>query len=451
MERKQTRKPAMYNYYMRRKVIIIVIALFVLIAFAVGAGAYYYVKSDDAVKRMSDIDTEDYSVKALSVQSENVPEPVAISITQVSKELIGDDIYMTPIGFPIISYSEKWQGNRLVEIYDELLSNTHGDEINYISKVVVKPGLSAMGTADSVIAGTHSTTQKRYMVFFDVPLLVSSSMEYAISSKQSVIELYGMDEYDTIEQAAKTISHEYGHHFTIFYFLQSDELAEQSQYYRLRNIDEFTHPIFYSNQRDYLENHQWSIYELAAEDYVQLLGSKNAKQVKFYMDIYDALHKSDGKDYFATADQTTSNVFPQENFLVPLAEQVDGLRDYYCSLIDVQNKLPPLETVDFDIRMEKRNSYGNTYYDSTWDNVYGGKNVLYTLVCFDKDYNIFSPIKTLLGNEKPVAKVGTVSLITGDTLTTYTNTVTDEDRYFRLHVMLPDGRIIASQFFFADF
>lgn len=441
----------MPSYYASRKVIIIVIALIVLLALALGAGVYYYVRSSNAAKGMSDIDTEDYTVKMLSVKSENVPEPVGISITQVSEELLSDDIYVTPIGFPIISYSEKWQGSRLVEIYDELMSNTHGDEINYISKVVVKPGLSAMGTADSVIAGTHSTTQKRYMIFFDVPLLVSSSMEYAISSKQSVIELFGMDEYDTIAQAAKTISHEYGHHFTIFYFLQSDEIARESQYYQLRNIDDFTHPIFYSNQSDYLRNHQWSIYELAAEDYVQLLGSKNAKQVKFYMDIYDALRSSDGKDYFASADQTTSNVFPQENFLVPLAEQVDGLRDYYCSFIDVQNKLPPLETVDFDIRMEKRNSYGNTYYDITWDNVYSGKDVLYTLVCFDKDYNIFSPIKTLYGNEKPIAKVGSVSRVSGDTLTTYTNTVTDEDRYFRLHVVLPDGRIIASQFFFADF
>ena len=441
----------MSNYYRSRKVIIIIIALIVLLTLVVGAGVYYFVKSSNAAKRMNEIDTEDYSVRMLSAQSESAAQAVGISVKETTGELLGDGIYITPIGFPIISYSDKWQGSRLIEIYDELLKNTHGDEINYISKVVVQPGLSSMGTADSIVAGTHSTTQERYMVFFDVPLLAPSSLEYGFSSKQSVIELFGMDEYDTIEQAAKTIAHEYGHHYTIFYFLADEEGALNSQYYQLRNFADFGHPIFFSNQQEYLNNHQWSIFELAAEDYVQLLGSENAKQVKFYMDIYDALRSNDGEDYFATADQTTSNVFPQENLFVPLAEQVESLRDYYFSFIDAQNEMEPLETVDFNLQIKKRSSYGNTYYDITWDNVYSGKDVLYTLVCFDKDYNIFSPIKTLYGNEKPIARVGTVSRVSGSSLLTYSNAVTDEARYFRLHIVLPDGRIIASEFFYVEF
>lgn len=437
-------------YYERDGLKTAIIVTIVLLVLALGAGAYFYLTSDAVQAKIAEIDTINYDVYSFSLEKEKDTESNGHSVLETSGESVTADVYMTPLGFPIESYSENWKGEKLKEIYDELLKNKHGEEINYISKIVVRGGVSNLGTKDSVVAGAHSTTHEHYQVFFDVPGIVPQSLEYGINSKQSVIELYNMDEYETIEQAARTISHEYGHHFTIYYFMANDEQVKDSDYYRIRSFEHFEQPIFFSDQQDYYNNHMWSIYEVAAEDYVQLMGSPNTKQTKEYKDISEVLRTGD-KDYRIYADSNTTNVFPQENMNIPLADQVSGLRDYYYSFIEEQNELSAINEVDFSMSIKKGSSNGGTYYDITWSNVFDDKDALYTLVCYDKDKQIYSPIKTVYGHEKALAKVGTVSKIVGNKIVSYSNDVTKEDRYFRLIVMLSDGRIVASDYYYAEF
>lgn len=437
-------------YYERDGLKTAIIITVVLLFLALGAGVYFYLTSDAVQAEIAKIDTINYDAYAFSLDKESGTEQKGLSVLESSGESVTADVYMTPLGFPIESYSENWKGEKLKEVYEELLKNKHGEEINYISKIVIRGGESDLGTNDSVVAGTQSTTQEHYQVFFDVPMLVPPSLEYGLTSKQSVIELYNMDDYDTIEQAARTISHEYGHHFTIYYFMATDEQVKQSDYYQIRGFDYFEEPIFFSDQQDYYENHMWSIYEVAAEDYVQLMGSPNSRQTEDYKDISEVLSTGD-KDYRIYADSNTTNVFPQENMSIPLANQVNGLRDYYYSFIEEENELGDIPEVDFDMSMRKQSSHGYTYYDISWNNVFDDEDAQYTLVCYDKDKQIFSPIKTIYGNEKAIAKVGTVSKIEGNKIISYSNDVTKEDRYFRLIVMLSDGRMIASDYYFADF
>lgn len=427
------------------------VVLLVLLLIAVGAGVFCYLKLEDAQTQTALIQTADYSDQAVEINFAQEKKTLGVGLEIRMEESVGESEYMTPLGFPIVSYSEKWQGDKLIEIYDELLNNAYGEEIHYISKIVVHPGMSEIGTADSVVAGTHSTTSENYTVFFDLPALVPASMKYSLTSKQSVIELFNMDEHDTIEEAARTIAHEYGHHYTIYYFMQDDDAVKKSPYYNLRSFNDFDKPVFFSNNREYLENHEWSIYEIAAEDYVQLLGSPNAKQIKHYKDVYDVLMERTDEEYRIEADDTTVNVFPQENIHIPLADEVDGLSRYYYSFIDNDNAADALDPYDFDMQITKHRKNKKTYYDITWVMPSTHPDALYTVVCYDTDRNIFMPVRTVYGNEKPIARVGTVSRISGNTIYTCTNEITDEDRYFRIIALLPDGRMQASKLYFVDF
>lgn len=438
------------TYYERKRIKPVMIILLILLMLFIGAGIYFYLQSSDLAVQKTQIETFDYNQGAVSISVSGLRQPEGYSVADSTSESVEADVYMTPLGFSIESHSANWQGEKLKEIYDELLLNKHGDEINYIAKIVVYGDVSEIGTKDSVIAGTHSTTQEYYQVFFDIPALVPSSLKYGLSTKMSVIELYNMDEYDTIEQAAKTISHEYGHHYTIFYFMSDDEQVKESQYYGLREFQDFSQKIFYDNQQEYLINHMWSIYEIAAEDYVQLMGSPNAHQTREYKDVFDVLN-SGSSTYKIYADSNTSNVFPQENMLIPLANEVSGLRDYYYSFIDEDNEYGSLTKIDFDLQIEKKSYQGNVYYEITWDNVFNSAQAFYTLVCYDSEKKIYSPIRTLYGNETPIARVGTATKIRGNTIISLPDSVPKEDRYFKLIVILPDGRTISSEYYFVDF
>ena len=176
-----------------------------------------------------------------------------------------------------------------------------------------------LGLTDSNVAGTQSQQQSEYRVFFDLPSLVPQTMEYSFHSNLSVIELYNMDEYSDISQAAHTISHEYGHHYTMFYFLQSEEAAKASEYYQLRGFGTYDKPVFFGSEDEYYANHEWSIYEIAAEDYMQLMGSNTGKQTEEYLDVYDLATEYQGDTYSRTYDKSIVNVYPQENIYIPLA------------------------------------------------------------------------------------------------------------------------------------
>jgi hypothetical protein len=134
-----------------------------------------------------------------------------------------------------------------------------------------------------------------------------------------------------------------------------------------------------------------------------------------------------------------------------MADEVDGLRDYYLSFIGETSGVENLENADFNLAMTPLDSYGYKYYEITWDKTTEDENALYTLVCYSEDETIFLPVRTIHGDEAPVARVGTAVRLSGITLTTLKNGVTDEDRYFKLYVTWPDGRMQSSEMFHADF
>ncbi len=421
----------------------------ILLIIAIGAGIYLFFMQSWAKSGIDELVNADYTPVHIE-KAENQDAP-GLPITQKSDYPSSVAIYDTPLGFPIVSYSEVWTGDKLKDIFNELIANKHGKEIYSVTEVLLYPGESALDT-NTGVAGTHVTEKKVFSVFLNLPGLVPDTLTYDIDSTQSSIELYNMDKYDSVTQVARTISHEYGHHYTMYYFMPDDESARNSDYFLMRGIDKFDHDVFFEIESDYYENHMWSVYELAAEDYVQLMGSPSSKQQREYLDIYDVLDNyKKNKDYTAYADSSISNVYPQENIYIPLADEIGGLRDYYLSFIGETSGMQNIEKANFNLRMTEHESYGYKYYEIMWDKTTEDENALYTLVCYSKNGDIFLPVRTVRGDETPVARVGTAVKLSGITLTTLKNGVTDEDRQFKLYVTWPDGRMQSSEMFDADF
>ena len=92
-----------------------------------------------------------------------------------------------------------------------------------------------------------------------------------------------------------------------------------------------------------------------------------------------------------------------------------------------------------------------TYYEIKWDKASADPDTLYTLICYDMDGNFHSAIRTVNGDQRPIARVGKYVVQKGNANVWFPSDVTDEDRYFRLYMMLPDGRIQSSELFYADF
>lgn len=427
------------------------VAVFFLIflMLVLAAGIYLYLTTTWARSEMEALKNADLSATH-AVKGDN-RGATGLPVSQKMQYPTAVDVYQTPMGFSIVSFSQNWTGESLKDIYNELTANKHGEEMYAISEVMLYPGESALGSGGSV-AGTHVTQQKNFSVYFHLSGLAPDSLQYNFASVQSTIELYNMDEYDAVSEVARTISHEYGHHYTMYYFMPSDEAAKTSEYYVLRGVDSFDHDVFYDIESEYYENHMWSLYELAAEDYVQLMGSSGAKQQREYLDVYDVLDNYNKfKDYTAYADASVSNVYPQENIYLPLADEINGLRNYYLSFIGEHSDAQDLDHTDFNISMTEHEQYGYTYYEITWDKTTKDSDALYTLVCFSDNGDIFLPVRTVHGDETPIARAGTAVKLSGITLTTLKNGVTDEDRYFKLYVTWPDGRMQSSEMFYADF
>ena len=414
------------------------------------AAAAFYLIVDRAVSsdRIAAIGSLSYAPYAAQKGAQFSFRGVPVS-EEPEQEPSSGKVYRTPSGFSIVSYSGKWTGKKLADVYEELMKNVHGGEIGYVSQVAIYPGGSGIDSGEFKVAGTQQMNEESFSVFFEVPALIPQSMRYNLSREASVISLYNMDKYASAAEAAHTIAHEYGHHYTMYYFLKNDEEALTSRYYRLRGFSSFGHPAIYNDQDSYYENHQWDIYEIAAEDYAQLMGSPNAKRVREYKDVKQVLNS--GREYKLRADANTANVFPQENIYIPLAYEVEGLRDYFYSFIGKENDLPYVGRADIKIRMSRHSSNGYAYYVITWTKPSTDKNAVYTLVCYDKDGNVFRPVKTIRGNENPSAVVGTASRINGMLLQWLPDHIPDEDRLFKVYLVLPDGQMQSSEIFRADF
>lgn len=357
---------------------------------------------------------------------------------------VGDDlaVYTSPEGIRFCSRSEAWDEAKLEALYQELLRNRHGPELNTLAQVLVRP------ESDDFAAASHQRMGQSYSLTLKFPSLPEARI-FTIYRIGGVITLYDGDSLTTAEAMASSLSHEYGHHYTLHYMFErsmGNPVYEGSEYARLRGLDpEQVRANAYSAD-DYHENHAWYFYEIAAEDYVVLMGSPNSRSVADYYDIREALNGRDGSVPFCRNAQV------QENLMIPMANEVPGLAEYFYSFLEepapvYSPRKIDLELEEYTVGYDLVGGYRSfTSYEVTWNKAYG-EDAVYTLVCFDEtDYeNSYQPIKTVTAGEEASAEIGNLAVRSGNTVTNIDDHLAQGTRTFAVTVILPDGTMYCSE------
>ena len=347
------------------------------------------------------------------------------------------DSYKGPMGIEIKSYSSNWTGNKLKDIYTELLNNTYGGEIEYLSTINLYPNNPFGGEEEGLYHGAFIS--KSFL----------NKTDYKMK-KNRVIDLFNMDKKYNISDIAKTLSHEYGHHFTLYYLLKGENKSfdqwRDTKYAKIRGLVDDSRV-----KHDYSNGHQWNITEIAAEDYVQLFGSPNSKMPTFYDDIV-ARAKKQELDGVIKWSNHIYNVYPQENFYLPLANDVPGLGEYWFSVsnIKIKNKSPIkgsvvslTEVIDL--------GHGKKQFVIRWTEDKGSKDLLYTLVAYDEEQQQVIPVKTVEQGEELVAIIGSTKITNGNEIIYYSDTFTDQRKSMRVYTMNKDGIMVSSNIMEIDF
>ncbi len=325
--------------------------------------------------------------------------------------------YTGPNGIEILSYHPQWtEQAKLKEVWDELMRNTHFEEIRYFKRVKIYQGNYNSMYRGGIQTITWSDGRKKQEFLKDNEII------------------YFQDPDDKEENGmAVTLAHEYGHHFTIYYLFKREKNDlhgnwQDSRYARLRGL------VNNKNvNSDENADHQWQPVEIAASDYVQLFGSPNARKIFYFEDQPDRT----GTVRFST---TMYNICPQENTYLPLAAQVPGLYEYWMQLAGQpagdlnQAPLPPVLT----LTGKRYREYTTPYYQFQWSRSLDDKDnpLTYTLLEYDSpDDRLGQPI-TVAAERYSAERL----LYPGE----------GGIKYYRVLVSDPEGLIVASDMLKVD-
>ena len=369
--------------------------------------------------------------------------------TSVELDSNAYESYISEKGVSFVSYSENWPQEKLILLYEELLNNTYGNEIDYLKEVRIYPDAETQ-----YVAGLQESSHNAVEINI-LSTLLPENFFISFATIDSTIRLYSGDVRTAVSDMARTLSHEYGHHFTNYYIFSKLDPDEWliSDYAKLRGLNPENSYSEIKNNVDYLENHMWYIQEIAAEDYIQFFGSESANQIVQFYDVRDNLNEQVKK---RTLDNNydkinfCANVIPQENMYLPLAVDVPGLSEYFSSFLGVPARSKVLDLSDLTLEFKKRsNSYDLTigrrtyvYYEISWSAPYKDADVTYTLVCYDEDGRLLCPVKTLRGDEPQVAYIGNVSKSSGNTVYSLQDDLASGTRLF-LVIAVDDKQNIA--------
>ena len=260
------------------------------------------------------------------------------NVYQLNDEMVSDSeildqssfIYVCSNGLIIESFSRHWWDDKKIEsLYQELLSNDHGDEINSLTAIKIYPDKG----------------------FFHEK---GRALGYYLTDKKEIHLNFG-DLNTTVNSMARTLSHEYGHHYTIQLCKENENIIlgetnlSDIPYLIVRNI---ANSDFVQNNYD--NGHAWNIKEIAAEDYVQLLGSEKANNL--------------------------NNNKVQENQMIPIASDIPKLESYLRNLGNLPDKIEvPLEKPVLKVLLVENSELGYKNLKFSWNSIEIDSPVSYML------------------------------------------------------------------------
>ncbi len=301
-------------------------------------------------------------------------------------------VYITDKGFKIVSFSENWSTeDKLEEVYYELLNNFHSKEINTLEGIYLYPD-SPEGTSGYYYEA--SVTSK------------DGKLQYG---NDAYIEVFNTDYYTDISQMAWVLSHEYGHHFTFYYLINVENKYysewDKTGYAQIRNLADYP-KVDYGEMGKVDYSHKWDITEIAAEDYIQLFGSKLAKSSVDYLDVSERLDMNVSEYYYST---NSYNLYPQENLELPLASEVEGLYEYWIEIAGFTSVSPSISKKPVPKITEVKSVYfkENKRYKLVWDEIPDDNEYEYTVVMYPTGIPFLpTPIKTVYTGENMEAYIG---------------------------------------------
>ncbi|MCT4612987.1 MAG: S-layer homology domain-containing protein [Clostridia bacterium] len=384
---------------------------------------------------------------------------ISISTFAEAREGYGEpiDSFKGEEGVEIISYSENWKGEKLVQVYNELLQNFHGEELGYLSYLYLYPD-----SPEGVAGMYHSSVE------------YNSLSQTIVYNKERYIEIFDGDVYTEIDQIARKISHEYGHHFTSYYLVKGEnkffDRWRETGYARIRGIENDERVRHFTDTDGLEYSHKWDIMEIAAEDYVQLFGSSLAKKSTSYDDISKRAEKNTSSVEYSN---NVFNIYPQENLDLEIAANVEGLYEYWLGLagftgyIERLDKDFELELIEKEVVIEKdlidkvglKNITDEEYdkmnkrYAIEWKDIGNAdRKYEYTLVGYPKGDKTFpEPIKTAVTGDKMLAYFGSTKLETEDGKVKVILNKYEGKYEFVLFIKNPEGFIYSSNPLSIDF
>lgn len=299
-------------------------------------------------------------------------------------------VYTAPDGFKVISYSREWNDvNKLQQVYLELLRNAHGEEFKLLTKVNIYSGADPEGL---------EAAGRWYGVW-----TVEGNKPKLLGNRY--IDIYNGDEMNTVDSIARTLSHEYGHHFTYYYYFKNEkkmwEQWRSTGLAKARGL--LNNPLAGAETRD----HQWLIQEICAEDYVQLFGSATVKKSVKFADIAERLALNQPNVTYST---DIYNYHPQENYRIPLAANMPQLMDYWlkASGLKLKSVTPPPQIGLYLLKVNRLEGVPTHQYVFGWDKVLPNTPGIldYTLVYFDDTDAGYFPVRTVSDGEPMTAVFG---------------------------------------------
>jgi len=385
-----------------------------------------------------------YSQLSLAYTNERVQSSYKLNnfsyLMAYKKEYVYKDIHF-------LTSCEDWDNSMLSSAGNELYQNIHGDEIKYIEAVILEQG-----------SGIHySSNYESIYDFNEIPLYIFGFLPenscFYDTYEKGILYIYNVDSETTASDIAQALSTAYGYHYVHYYFgLNGSSKDKDTEYYKLRSAGSSELKVNFIDNEDYLENSKWFLYEVAANDYMYLMGSPSARKTKtfgpftddtmFFAEINEAL-----KHNF----QYCLNATPHSNVSLEMPHRVDGLADYFYSFIDAET---PEFTVhepigDLNMRAEPDSRMKNIKI--YWDTPYKDSNVIYTLVAYDSSNEIVSIVNTINGTQEghgTFTEKYEFGILTGSVNRLYyyitQNFKEDNIRIFRVLITFPDKTVEVS-------
>lgn|GEM_PF-2152987 len=349
----------------------------------------------------------------------------------------GTTVYTAPDGFKVVSHSKAWADTeKLMSVYKELMNNIHGEEMKYLGSINIYPGPDPEGT------GSAGRWYGAWKFVQGVPVLLDGRY----------IDIFNGDSLTTVESIARTIAHEYGHHFTYYHYFKKEKKTwdqwKSSGLAEARGLK--------NNQKVGTSgvHHDWMIHEIAAEDYVQLFGSPTVKMSQDFRDIADRLADGGAGNNKWSYNTDTFNYHPQENYRLPLAANVKGLKKYWLNAAGLEDTAgsPPAQVVPQLVKVNKYSGIDTPQYVFTWNASQDDRSAVleYTLVWFEDSPGAimsFYPVRTVIDGEPLTAVIGSAK----EERIYLWERVPTGVAYFIVYVKDSDGLIISSPVLAVDF